>query len=513
MNAFGPTEDEAAAPLNRVLVTITVMAASIMQSLDNTIANVALPNMQGTMSATQDQMTWVLTSYIIAAAIMTPTTGWLAGQFGRKRLFTIAIAGFTAASILCGAAQTLPEIVLFRLMQGACGAALVPLSQAVLLDINPVERHGRAMSIWGMGVVMGPIVGPMLGGWLTETYNWRWVFYINVPIGVLAFVGILTFMPETTLKRSRFDFFGFAALSLAVGALQLMLDRGELKNWFGSTEIWVEATVAGLAFYLFMVHMFTSRDPFIKLELFKDRNFLVGNVFVFLLGVVLFATLALLPPMMQNLMNYPVLQTGLCIAPRGMGTLVGMLIVGRLIGKVDVRLLIGTGLVLAAIASEQMAHFSLQMDQTPVIWSGLIQGLGTGIAYVSLTTLAFATIPSNIRNEGTAMFNLMRNIGSSLGISVVQTLLTRNTQVGHSTLAARISPYGLAMHHPRMAEQLGSVAGMRTLNDEITAKAGMMAYSDDFRLMTIITVLVIPLLFIARRAQSPDDESAPVMVE
>ncbi len=498
-------------PRNHAFITATVMAASIMQSLDNTIANVTLPHMQGTMSASQDQIVWVLTSYIIAVAIMTPTTGWLAGRFGRKRVFMSAIGGFTFASILCGAAQMLPQIVLFRLTQGAFGAALVPLSQAILLDINPTERHGRAMSIWGMGVIIGPIIGPILGGWLTQNYSWRWVFYINVPIGALAFLGTLSFLPETKLRATRFDFFGFATLSLAIGALQMVLDRGELKNWFGSTEIQVEAVVAALALYLFTVHMFTSSEPFINRALLKDRNFIVGNVLVFILGVVLFATLALLPPMLQDLMNYPVLTAGLVIAPRGIGTLVAMQIVGRLIGKVDVRLLIGFGLTLAATSSEQMSHFSLQMDAMPVIWSGIIQGLGTGFAYVSLTTVAFATISPELRNDGTAMFNLMRNIGSSIGISVVQTLLTRNTQLAHSTLAKDISPYGLAMRHPQVAHQLTSMGGLRALNNEITAQASMIAYNDDFRLMTIITVIVIPLLLIVRKATRPEDSPAIVM--
>src|SRR5208282_4063664 len=296
---------------HRVLITLSVMLASIMQALDNTIANVALPRIQGSLSATQDQMAWVLTSYIIAAAIMTPLSGWLAGQIGRKRVFLFSVVGFTVASAFCGLAQSLPEIIAARLLQGLCGAALIPMSQAALLDINPPAQHAKAMAFWVMGVTIGPILGPALGGWLTENYDWRWVFYINVPFGILSFIGILAFMPETQLRKSRFDFFGFTALSLAIGALQLMLDRGQLKDWFNSSEIWVEAVIAGVSFYLFVVHMFTTtKPPFVSPAMFKDRNFLTGNVFIFIVGVVLFATLALLPPLLQNLMNYSVVLTG-----------------------------------------------------------------------------------------------------------------------------------------------------------------------------------------------------------
>src|ERR1700761_4819175 len=289
------------------LITLSVMAATIMQALDTTIANVALPRMQGTLSATQDEMGWVLTSYIVAAAITIPLTGWLAGQFGRRRVFLISIFIFTVASALCGLAVTLPQIVLFRFLQGVGGAALVPLSQAVLFDINPPKDFGRAMAIWGIGVTMGPILGPALGGWLTENYSWRWVFYINLPIGVLAFIGLYFTMPENrNAKSSRFDFLGFATLALAIAALQVKIGRGELKDWFSSTEIITEAAVAGLAFYLFLVHTFSHPKPFLNPHLFQDRNFVSSNIFIFVVGVVLFATLALLPPMLQDQMNYPV---------------------------------------------------------------------------------------------------------------------------------------------------------------------------------------------------------------
>jgi DHA2 family multidrug resistance protein len=314
-------------PLHRGMITLTVMVASILQALDNTIANVALPRMQGSLSATQDQMTWVLTSYIVAAAIMTPLTGWIADRFGRKPLFLASIIGFTCASALCGMAQSLDQIVLFRVLQGLCGAALIPMSQAVLFDVYPPAQHGRAMSIWGVGVVLGPMLGPMLGGWLTDDYSWRWVFYINVPFGILAVAGVMAYFPDTTHQRKSFDFFGFALLSIAVGTLQLLLDRGPLKDWFNSGEIKLETAIAALAFYLFVVHTLTAKRPFIRLALYKDRNFLTGNILIFVVGIVLFATLALLPPLLQGLMGYSVFQAGLTMVPRGAGTLLAMLFV------------------------------------------------------------------------------------------------------------------------------------------------------------------------------------------
>ncbi|MGE5668879.1 MAG: MDR family MFS transporter [Betaproteobacteria bacterium] len=510
-SAIAAADDTSPAP-HRALITISVMLASIMQALDNTIANVALPRIQGSLSATQDQMAWVLTSYIIAAAIMTPLSGWLAGQVGRKRVFLFSIVGFTIASALCGLAQSLPEIVLSRLIQGLCGAALIPMSQAVLLDINPHSQHARAMAIWVMGVTIGPILGPALGGWLTENYNWRWVFYINVPFGVLSFLGILAFMPETAIRRSRFDFFGFATLSLAIGAFQLMLDRGQLKDWFNSTEIRVEACIAGTALYLFVVHMLTTtKSPFVSPALFKDRNFVTGNVFIFTVGVVLFATLALLPSMLQDLLNYPVVLTGLVTAPRGIGTLAAMLIVGRLIGRVDTRLIIMAGFAITALSLWNMTGFYLQMDTAPIVWSGLAQGLGTGFVYVPLAAVTFATLSPRFRNEGTALFSLVRNVGSSIGISVVEALLARNTQTVHSSLAADVTPFGDFMH-ARSWSTLGNVHGLAMLNADVTRQAAMIAYLDDFKLMMVLTLCAIPLVALLRHG-APRKEAEPAVIE
>jgi DHA2 family multidrug resistance protein len=484
----------------RLLITLSVIGATLLQALDNTIANVALPHIRGSVSATQDQMSWVLTSYIIAAAIMTPLSGWLAGRVGRKRVFLVSVAGFVVASMLCGLSQSLPQIVLARLLQGLCGAALVPLSQAVLLDVNPPERQPVAMSMWAMAATLGPIMGPALGGWLTENYSWRWVFYINVPFGILAFIGILASLPETTTHKSRFDFVGFATLSAAVGAFQLFMDRGQLEDWFSSTEICIEAAVAATAFYIFIVHMMTSTERrFVNPALFKDRNFITGNIFIFLMGVVMFSTLALLPPMLQDLMNYPVVTTGMVTAPRGLGSLTAMFIVPRLLGKFDVRALIAFGLALTAFSSWQMTGFDLQMGSSAVVWSGILQGIGMGFVYVPVATTAFATLRPLLRNEGTSIFSLMRNLGASVGISVVTTLLTRNTQIAHAALAAHVTSYGSPLH--AVAGAATTSRGMTELNGAVTQQAAMIAYNDNFKLLLVLSLASIPLVLLLRKGR------------
>ena len=499
-----------AAPINRGLITATVMLTSILQTLDNTIATVALPRMQGSLSASQEQMMWVLTSYIVAAAIMTPATGWLASRFGRKRLFLVSVAGFTITSMLCGLAQTLPEMVLFRFLQGVSGAALVPMSQAVLFDINPPERHGKAMSAWGLGVVLGPMMGPILGGWLTDNYSWRWVFYINLPLGLLAFLGVLAFMPKGTRRESKFDALGFTLLAVFVASLQLMLDRGPTLDWFGSREIWIESTLAVLALYLFVVHCLTGDEPFIHPALFRDRNYVTGNVLVFVVGIVLFATMALLPNLLQTLLGQPAYHAGWLMAPRSIGSVVAMLIVGRIVGRVDPRAIIAVGFAFTAVSLWMMTRLNLEMDGGPIAWSGILQGLGIGIAYVPMATMAFATLPQALLNEGTALMSLVRNIGSSVGISAVQALLTINTQSMHASLVEHISPYNLAARNPQLAEQLSSHAGTVALNAEITRQAAMVAYINDFRFMFIVTLATLPLLLLLKsRARRPKSEETP----
>lgn len=496
----------AAAPLNRGMITISVMLATVMQVVDTTIVNVALPHIQGGMSATQDQISWVLTSYIVMAAIFTPLTGVLADRLGRKRLFALAVVGFTLASMLCGAARTLDELVLFRALQGACGASLVPLSQAVLLDSYPREKHGSAMALWGMGVMVGPILGPTLGGYLTEYYSWRWAFYINLPVGILALLGVLAFVPDaTTVQKRGFDFFGFALLSIAIGALQLMLDRGNLLDWFDSREIVIEASLAALAFYLFLVQMFTAEKPFIEPGLFRDRNFVVGVLLMFTVGVMLLATMALLPPFLQNLLGFPVITAGYVLAPRGLGTMAAMMVVGRLVGKVDTRALVLTGLLLMAWSLHDMTQFNADVGIGWIVYTGVIQGIGLGFIFVPLSAIAFATLAPRYRNEGTAMFSLIRNIGSSVGISIVMTVLGREAQVSHAELSESITPFRAALQGPDMPAiwNWSTDLGLQALNLQVSREALTIAYINDFRFMMYLSMLALPLLLLLKTPRAP----------
>jgi MFS transporter, DHA2 family, multidrug resistance protein len=495
---------EARAPpnlANRRVVTACTILATLMQSLDSTIANVALPYMQGTMSASQEQINWVLTSYIVAAAIMTTPTGFLASRFGRTRLFVTAVVGFTFASVLCGVAQSLNQIVVFRVMQGVFGAALVPLSQAVMYDLYPPEQRGRAMGLWTMGVMMGPICGPILGGWLTENYSWRWVFYINVPFGVLTAIGLATFLKETSHSRSaRLDWIGFGALSLAIGAFQTMLDRGETLDWFGSREIIVEACLAGLGFYLFLVQFALAPRPFLSPKLFADQNFVIGIVLYAIMGLIMYATLALLAPYLQTLMDYPVVTAGIVLAPRGAGLMLAALMCGRLIGRVSPRLLVAIGFVTGAYALREMTAWTPDVSEWTVIYVGFVQGISVGFLTIPINIISFATLPSALRTEATSIYSLMRNLGSAIGISITGALLQTNTQVNHEMIAGEVSPFNRALHAGAASRlwDLGSMRGMALLDQEVTRQARIIAYIDDFKLMLVLAVIVLPLLLAVR---------------
>jgi len=486
---------------NRVPITVGLMLATVMTSLDTTIANVALPHMAGSVSASQDQITWVLTSYIIAAAIMTPLSGWLSTRIGRKLMFLISIAGFTVASMLCGVAHSLAEIVIFRLLQGLFGAALIPLSQAVVLDIYPPSQVGQVMAIWGAGAILGPILGPVLGGWLTDNLSWRWVFFINLPIGILAFAAIWFFVSKDRGKVARpFDFVGFGALTVFIGGMQLVLDRGPTVDWFSSTEVWIEAICAAIGLYVFVTQTLTAKHPFFDRRLALDRNFVTCNVFGFFIGLFLFSTMALLPPVMQGLMGYSVFGAGLVMMPRGLGSFAAMFVVGRLVGRIDTRLILGVGLGLCGLSLFQMTHFSLTMDATPFVITGVIQGIGIGLLFVPLSVTAFATLTPELRSEGTSVYTLVRNLGSSVGISLMQALFTRQSSVAHADMAAQVQP----------GNPVGPLSGggdggsmLDTLNGEITRQAAMVGLIDVFKLMLVLTILVAPLLLIMRKPKAP----------
>jgi MFS transporter, DHA2 family, multidrug resistance protein len=502
--------------INRPAITACIILAVVMQALDTTIANVALPYMQGSVSASADQINWVLTSYIVAAAIMTPPSGFLANRFGRKRVLMVAVAGFVAASVLCGIAQSLLEIVAFRLLQGFFGAALVPIGQSILLDIYTPEERGSAMALFGVSVMVGPVLGPVIGGYLTDHFSWRWVFYINVPIGALAFAGISIFMRETkTSAAARIDWLGFGSLSIAIAAMQVFLDRGAQLDWFSSFEILIEATVCVSAFYIFLVHTFTAKDSFVNPKLFLDRNFSVGMLFIFIVGVTYLASLALLTPYLQTLMGYPVVTAGIVMGPRGLGTMACMFLVGRLVGRIDTRLLILIGLLLTAWAMYDMTGWNPNVSQWTIAVTGFIQGAGLGFLFVPLNTVTFATLAPEQRADGTGLFNLSRNVGSSVGISIVSYLLIRNNQVNHATIASHVTAVNHAFDNSIVLHAWGpwTASGRAALDQVIQTQASIISYIDDFKLMMILSLVAIPLILLLRRTPTSAENDHAMAME
>lgn len=487
---------------NVLLVTGSIMLATIIQVLDTTIANVALPHMQGSLGAGSDQITWVLTSYIVATAIMTLPVGYLAQRFGRRNIFLWSVTGFTITSMLCGQAASLTEMVFWRTLQGLFGASLVPLSQATLLDTFPREKLASAMSIWGMGVMLGPILGPSLGGWLTDTYSWRWVFYINVPLGILSLVGIYLFLPDTERHQQRFDRWGFAFIALAVATLQLLLDRGEHVDWFESLEVQFYALLSVLGLYLFVVHSATTDNKFLSPALFRDRNFVSGVVFIFIVGIVLLATMALLPPFLQQWKGYPAVTTGLVLMPRGVGTMVAMLAVGRLLGRFDARGVILVGMVLVTLSLQHMAGFTMEVGQRELVLTGVMQGLGLGLVFVPVSTLAYATLSPKLRDEATALFSLSRNLGSSIGVSIVMAVLSRSLWINQQELGARIQSGAETLAGlPVTGELLALPAGVM---QELNRQAAEIAYVNDFHLLMLINIAAMPLVLLL---SNPDHQT------
>jgi DHA2 family multidrug resistance protein len=500
----GPAGPEQKVP-HRALITGLVMLATLMQVLDSTIATVALPYMQGSMSASADEITWVLTSYVAAAAVMTAPVGWMARRFGRKTLFITCLIGFTIASMMCGAAQTLGQIVVFRIVQGMCGAAMVPLSQATMLDIYPFEMRAQAMAIFGIGIMVGPIMGPTVGGWLTDTYNWRWVFYVNLPLGIIAVTGLAIFMPRSSARAElRFDWMGFAVLALGLGCLQMMLDRGEDQDWFTSREIITEAVLAGLGFYLFVVHMFTADRPFLPTGVFRDRNFAAAALMMFCTGMVLLATSALLSPYLQTLADYPVSTAGLALAPRGFGTMVSMLLAARLAKYIDQRLLMAFGLLLLGWNLQRMSGWTPDISGFELT-SGLVtQGFAVGFIFNPMTVMAFTTLPTHLRGDATAVQNLTRNIGSAIGISITSSTLAHSTQVLHADLVASITPFQRELQGHGLTAGLLDPAtghGSALLDQMINRQAEIIAYSNDFWMMSFVVILPLALLLLMRGAR------------
>jgi DHA2 family multidrug resistance protein len=501
------------APGRRLVVTIGVMVATMMQVLDTTIANVALPHMQATLSATMEQVAWVLTSYILASAVMTPLTGWLDDRLGRRALFTICAGGFTIASALCGAAPTLTAMVAARVLQGLFGALLMPLSQAVLLDIYPVEKRAKAITLWSMTTMIGPIMGPILGGWITQNFTWRWVFYVNIPFGVFSTAVLWWLLPTGRAASRRFDLFGFALLATALASLQLLLDRGTQKDWFDSTEILIETGLAVSALWMFVVHTITAPAPLLPRALFRDRNFIIANGLTLIIFGVTYSSQALMAPMLQQLLHYDTTQAGTLMAPRGLGVLVSIIVSGRLSGLVDNRIQIAFGL-LCLIAGQSMASdFTIMMEGKTVALAGFVAGLGNGFVMMPLTMIVFLSLGPTLRTDASALVGLVRNLAGSIAIAVGGAMAAHSVQVAHAEIGEHVTAQSMPMLDPRLVEQAGHAGGMAAalVDAEVNRQALMIAYINDFRLMMWVAILILPLVVIIRPVRARGAAPTPIM--
>jgi DHA2 family multidrug resistance protein len=496
----------------RLLITIPSMIASTMVAVDITIANVALPHMQSSLSASQEQVLWVLTSYLVAGAIATPLSGWLAGRLGRKLVMLVSVAGFTIASAGCGLATDLTTIVLARFLQGACGAALVPLSQAILLDINPPEDHAKAMAIFALGSMAGPIIGPTLGGYLTDALSWRWVFFINVPFGILSFIGMWLFLVRRPNRdQPRFDMFGFVTVSIALASLQLILDRGEHLDWWDSNEIRIYALILIIAGWLTAVHMATAKNTFIRPELFRDRNFAVGSIFSIMIGIVAFATIPLLVVMTQSLLGYSALGAGIVGLPRAIGTLASMLLVTRLIAVIDVRVVIIAGLSIMAASMLMYSHIDLYVDERALLAIGFIQGFGSGLIFVPISVVVFSTLPARLRNEGAAMYALTRNVGNAIGISLLNVQFIRDIAASRASLVQGLRPDNPAIAYARPDLDFGSTEALARLSGEVARQATMVGNVASYNFVFVLTLMLIPLVLLLRANKGRvDTASLPI---
>ncbi|MBB6124528.1 DHA2 family efflux MFS transporter permease subunit [Sphingobium subterraneum] len=500
---------------HKAILTIAIMTAMVMQVLDTTVANVALPRMQSSLGATQESISWVLTSYILATAVMIPLAGWLSSRFGTRNLLLVSLVMFVGASALCGLAANLTSMVLFRVAQGVGGAFLAPLAQTIMLDINKPSDQAKAMSIYGMGIMVGPIIGPMLGGYLTENLDWRWVFFINVPIGVACISTLWFLLPHPPRIARRIDIWGWGLAAVAVSTLQLLLDRGQTVDWFSATESWIYLGLTISAFWMLGVHTFTSRNPIFSRDLLKDRNFVAGMFFMLITGLVMMAVMALLPLMMQTIYGYPVIDSGEIMASRGIGMLITMALAGRIIRRVDARMLVAFGFMIVAFTLWEMTGWTVEMGAGPIIRTGFIQGLGMGFIFLPLNVISFTTLPPILRTEASALINLSRNIGSSVGIAAVTVLLARSVQINHSDLSEKLTPANLPMDPSQLGAygRLGDV-GITMLDNIVNQQAIMIAYINDFKFMMIVCLLALPALFLVQKPQRPrEGEHVEAMME
>jgi DHA2 family multidrug resistance protein len=489
--------------VNRLMITLAVMSSTLIQVLDTTIVNVALPHMQGELGATADQISWVLTSYLVSSAIFMPLTGHFTDIMGRKRFLLICIAGFVAASALCGISQSLAQIVFFRLLQGVFGAALVPLSQAIMVDAYPLHERGKAMAIWGLGVMVGPVAGPTLGGWLTDVGSWRWTFYINLPVGLLSLFLASQFVPDSPRRARRMDWFGFAFMAIGIAGLQYVFDRGNQQDWFEALDIRVGALAALVGIAVFVVHSLRQPERAIfDIRIFSDRNFGMSSLVIALMGLGMFGGLVLQPILLEGLLGYPIVTTGLLMAPRGIATAVTMLVVGRLVAHVDARWLVLAGLGFGALGSWGMTYYSLDVTQLNIIWPALLQGVGLGLVFVPLSTVAYATLDRRRMAEAAGLYSLVRTIGSAVGISIVTTLLAHQSQILWNELGAHVSQYheALVAYMRRMGLSATDPRGLAVVAREVGRQAQMGAMLDTFKLITWSYIFMMPLVFLLKRS-------------
>jgi len=486
-------------PKRAPVLTAVVLGMS-MQSLDATIANVALPHMQATLSATQDTVTWILTSYVLAAAVALPLTGWLVDQFGSKRLLLFSVITFTLASAMCGAAQNLTQMVLFRVMQGLAGAFLLPLAQTIMLDVSTPRERPRLMMIFTQVVMIAPIMGPVLGGYLTENLGWRWAFYINVPVGALCIFLVLAYMPATRTRKRPFDLFGWALVAVAMTAVQLMLDRGGQRDWFDSGEIFFYLVLALCAAWMAVVHIGTAAHPIFNPAVFKDRNFFVALVLMWLIGLVMMSMMALMPSLLQSLYGYTTIDAGMLMTPRGVGMILSTFLLGRHMQRMDQRLLLIAGLGLTGVSMLMMSTWALDMPVSVIIATGVLQGLALSFTFVPLNIVGFATLDPALRTDAVSLSNLVRNIGSSVGVAVCTVLLSRGIQINHAELGERIDLSGLPVSLDQLAP-LGSAreAAMRVADGLVNQQAAMIAYDNDFLIMGGFCLLLLPLMLIVKK--------------
>ncbi|MDQ3818440.1 MAG: DHA2 family efflux MFS transporter permease subunit, partial [Acidobacteriota bacterium] len=491
---------------NPWLIAASVMLATFMEVLDTSVANVALPHIGGNLSATPEEATWVLTSYLVSNAIILPATNWLSRYFGRKRFLIVCIGIFTLSSALCGAATSLGMLIFARILQGAGGGALQPIAQSVLLESFPPEKRGSAMAVFGMGVVVAPIIGPTLGGWITDNYSWRWIFYINVPIGILAIFMANTFIEDPPYikhqKPGRIDYIGFGLMALGLAALQLVLDKGQEEDWFASPFILWTTILTIIALIAFVVWELRSDEPIVNLRILSNRNFAVGTMLMTIMGIVLYGTIALLPLFLQTMLGYPAVQSGMAVSPRGLGSIVSMIIIGRLVGRVDSRYLIMFGFTVLAFSTYMFSDINLQISMGSIVWPSIISGLAMGFVFVPLTTTAMGTLPNEQMGNASGVFNLMRNTGGSIGIAAMTTLLARQAQVHQAAIAPHLTPYDpmfqqrvqqiqSALSH-QMNPMMATQHAYASIYVMAVKQAMVMSYIDNFRILAFLCVLCIP---------------------